>query len=75
MEFSKSKILEIVSRQLAIDMNCNSEDFFNDGIVFCGRKTRMSASNKLLSFCKCPNWSKYRSFRRLCFIRVKESLV
>jgi hypothetical protein len=27
MEFSKSKILEIVSRQLAIDMNCNSEDF------------------------------------------------
>jgi hypothetical protein len=55
MEFSKSKILEIVSRQLAIDMNCNSEDFFNDGIVFCGRKTRMSASNKLLSFCKCPN--------------------
>lgn len=38
MEFNKSKILEIVSRQLAIDMNCNSEDFFKDGIIFCEAK-------------------------------------
>lgn len=38
MEFNKSKILEIVSKQLAIDMNCNSEDFFKDGIVFCEAK-------------------------------------
>ena len=38
MEFNKSKILETVSRQLAIDMNCNSEDFFKDGIIFCEAK-------------------------------------
>ncbi|HHV29826.1 GNAT family N-acetyltransferase [Acetivibrio mesophilus] len=38
MEFNKSKILEIVRRQLAIDMNCNPEDFINEGIVFCEAK-------------------------------------
>lgn len=38
MEFSKSKILEIVRQQLAVDMNCNVEDFFEDGIVFCEAK-------------------------------------
>jgi hypothetical protein len=35
MTFDKSGILEIVSKQLAIDMNCDSEDFALDGIVFC----------------------------------------
>lgn len=38
MDFNKSKILEIVRKQLAIDMNCNSEDFSEDGIVFCEAK-------------------------------------
>lgn len=38
MEFNKSKILEIVRKQLAIDMNCNIEDFVKDGIVFCEAK-------------------------------------
>ncbi|SCL88681.1 hypothetical protein PP176A_1588 [Sporanaerobacter sp. PP17-6a] len=30
MKFNKSKILEIVRKQLAIDMNCNTEDFVKD---------------------------------------------
>lgn len=38
MELSKSKMLEIVQRQLAIDMNCSIDDFANDGIVFCEAK-------------------------------------
>lgn len=38
MEFNKSEMLEIVRKQLAIDMNCNTEDFVNDGIVFCEAK-------------------------------------
>ena len=39
MKLNKSKILEIVRKQLAIDMNCNSEDFGKDGIVFCKAKS------------------------------------
>ncbi len=38
MEFNKSNILEIVRKQLAIDMNCNTNDFVKDGIVFCEAK-------------------------------------
>lgn len=38
MSFTKSKILEIVRKQLAIDMNCNVQDFLEDGIVFCEAK-------------------------------------
>lgn len=34
MEFNKPKILEIVRKQLAMDMNCNTEDFVREGIVF-----------------------------------------
>jgi len=32
--FTKSRMLDIVRQQLAIDMNCKAEDFLNDGIVF-----------------------------------------
>jgi len=32
-------MLEIVRNQLAIDMNCKSEDFLKDGIVFCKAKS------------------------------------
>lgn len=39
MELNKSKMLEIVRRQLAIDMNCNIQDFLKDGIVFCEAKS------------------------------------
>lgn len=39
MEFNKSKMLEIVRKQLAIDMNCNIQDFIKDGIVFCEEKS------------------------------------
>lgn len=38
MELNKLKILEIVRKQLAIDMNCDEEDFVNEGIVFCEAK-------------------------------------
>jgi len=38
MEFNKAKILEIVRKQLAIDMNCNAENFIKDGIIFCEAK-------------------------------------
>lgn len=38
MELSKSKILEVVRHQLALDMNCNVQDFLNDGVVFCEAK-------------------------------------
>lgn len=38
MELNKSKMLEIVRKQLAIDMNCNMEDFLKEGIVFCEAK-------------------------------------
>lgn len=38
MGFNKTKILEIVRKQLAIDMNCNAEDFIKYGIVFCEAK-------------------------------------
>ncbi|MCM1989048.1 GNAT family N-acetyltransferase [Oceanirhabdus seepicola] len=39
MEFNKSKMIEIVRKQLAIDMNCNIQDFIKDGIVFCEAKS------------------------------------
>jgi hypothetical protein len=35
MSFNRLKILEIVRHQLALDMNCNAQDFLNDGIVLC----------------------------------------
>ncbi len=38
MEWSKSKMLGIVRRQLALDMNCNEEDFINNGVTFCEAK-------------------------------------
>jgi Predicted acetyltransferase len=38
MELNKPKMLEIVRKQLAIDMNCNTEDLVKDGIVFCEAK-------------------------------------
>lgn len=38
MEFNKAKMLEIARKQLAIDMNCNAEDFIKDGIIFCEAK-------------------------------------
>lgn len=38
MRFNKSEILEIVKKQLAIDMNCNIEDLDKDGLVFCEAK-------------------------------------
>lgn len=38
MDFNKSKILDIVRHQLALDMNCNAHDFLADGIVFCESK-------------------------------------
>jgi len=38
MELHKSKMLEIVRKQLAIDMNCDPEDFVKEGIVFCEAK-------------------------------------
>lgn len=38
MNFSKSKILEIVRQQLAIDMNCRAQDFLEDSVVFCKAK-------------------------------------
>lgn len=38
MEFNKQKILEIVRHQLALDMNCNEQDFLSDGILFCEAK-------------------------------------
>ena len=39
MGLNKSKMLEIVRKQLSIDMNCNIEDFIKDGIVFCEAKS------------------------------------
>lgn len=39
MELNKSKMLEVVRKQLAIDMNCNIKDFLKDGIVFCEAKS------------------------------------
>jgi hypothetical protein len=39
LKLNKLKMLEIVRRQLAIDMNCNIEDFQKDGIVFCEAKS------------------------------------
>jgi hypothetical protein len=38
MDFNREKILEIVRQQLALDMNCDAQDFLNDGIVFCRAK-------------------------------------
>ncbi|WP_202707767.1 GNAT family N-acetyltransferase [Sporosalibacterium faouarense] len=38
MEFNKSKLLQVVKKQLAIDMNCNIEDFTKESIVFCEAK-------------------------------------
>jgi Predicted acetyltransferase len=35
VEFSRTKILEIVRSQLAVDYNCSPEDFIKDGITFC----------------------------------------
>lgn len=41
MKFNKSKMLDIVRNQLAIDMNCNIHDFLKDGIVFCKAKSNI----------------------------------
>ena len=38
MELNKSKMLEVVRKQLAIDMNCKEEDFIKEGVVFCEAK-------------------------------------
>lgn len=38
MGLNKLKMLEIVQNQLAIDMNCNIDDFIKDGLVFCEAK-------------------------------------
>ncbi|MGV8981664.1 hypothetical protein [Clostridium sp.] len=38
-ELNKSKMLAVVRKQLAIDMNCNIEDFIKDGLVFCESKS------------------------------------
>lgn len=38
VDFNGLKILEIVRHQLALDMNCNAQDFLTDGIVFCEAK-------------------------------------
>lgn len=35
MDFCKSKIMEIVRSQLALDMNCREQDFLTNGITFC----------------------------------------
>lgn len=35
MDLDKVKILKIVRKQLAIDMNCTVDDFNKDGLVFC----------------------------------------
>ncbi|MEG2290184.1 MAG: GNAT family N-acetyltransferase [Clostridium sp.] len=38
MDLNKAVMLEIVRKQLSIDMNCRVEDFIKDGIVFCEAK-------------------------------------
>lgn len=38
MKLDKDTMLEIVRNQLALDMNCDPQDFINDGIVFCEAK-------------------------------------
>jgi hypothetical protein len=38
MKLNKSKMLEVVRKQLAIDMNCTSEDFLKEGLIFCEAK-------------------------------------
>lgn len=38
MNLNKTKILETVRQQLAIDMNCTPEDFLAQGTVFCEAK-------------------------------------
>lgn len=38
MELDRTKMLEIVRKQLAIDMNCNAEDFLKEGTIFCEAK-------------------------------------
>lgn len=38
MELNKSKMLEVVRKQLAVDMNCKEEDFIKEGVVFCEAK-------------------------------------
>jgi hypothetical protein len=45
MGFNRAKILEIVRHQLALDMNCNSQDFLNEGIVFC--KSKLNEGRRL----------------------------
>lgn len=38
LNFNKQKLLEAVRFQLAVDMNCNEQDFLKDGIIFCEAK-------------------------------------
>ncbi len=35
MTLNKKRMLDIVRRELAFDMNCDPEDFLRDGVVFC----------------------------------------
>jgi len=35
MILDKTAMLQIVRRQLAVDMNCDPKDFLSDGVVFC----------------------------------------
>lgn len=41
MELNKLKMIEIVQKQLAIDLNCNVQDFLQDGIIFCQAKSNV----------------------------------
>jgi hypothetical protein len=38
LKFNRLKALEIVRQQLALDMNCNAQDFLADGVRFCEGK-------------------------------------
>ena len=45
MRQNKADMLKIVRRQLAIDMNCEEQDFLRDGTIFC--ETRLNPGRRM----------------------------
>ena len=49
MNFNKSEMLDIVRRQLAVDMNCKEEGFLHDNVIFCEAKEKEGYFSKISS--------------------------
>ena len=67
---NKKKILELVNNQLAIDMNCNVEDFSKDGIIYTKFK---ESSNQRKCIRKTP-YVELITMGKACIITLDDEI-